>query len=300
MEVCSRCLKSEKQAKLLDAVEGNEIVKVCEECSVLENIPIIRKPSSFQLRAAEKPYTVYERLSRMSGINKKGYSPVNPVRRVEEVKPKINLENIRKPKDYSKILSERQEIARKANKPLWLVDNFNWQIKIARRDRKISTFHLASLIGETESTIRMMEDGFLPDDANRIIGKIEQTLSINLRRGDAGSEQSTSNVRQPARILNFKPETLNSFTIADLKKLKEQRQKLDQEETDRKVAERLAWAGKSKEERIEEKKKEMEEEKGKSEETLEEKKSRKSFWDIFRSKDGKEEEEEISEEADGQ
>lgn len=240
-EKCFRCDKPENQAKLLDAIYGNEIVKVCEECSLVEQIPIIRKPTSFQLKESEKPYTVYQRLSRMAGVGSK--------REVKQEQPRgLTLDNLRKPKDYLKILQEKQERAKKSNKPVDLIDNSHWKISMERKKRHMSLTQLGGVIGESETTLKMIEQGFVPDDGDRIIGKIEQYFNINLRKASAKPISG----EQPARILSFDQKSLNSLTIQDLKKMKEEAEKKqDSSETG---------------------------------ETMEEKKSRNSFWDIFKRK----------------
>ena len=53
-EMCFRCERTGKEARLFDAIYENEMVKVCEKCSITENIPVVRKPSTSQLRESEK------------------------------------------------------------------------------------------------------------------------------------------------------------------------------------------------------------------------------------------------------
>ena len=241
-EKCFRCDKSENQAKLLDAIYGNEIVKICEECSLVEQIPIIRKPTSFQLKESDKPYTVYQRLSRMAGVGFRG--------QVKQEQPRgLTLDNLRKPKDYLKVMQEKQERAKKYNRPMDLIDNFHWNISMERKKRHMSLTQLGGIIGESETTLKMIEQGFVPDDGNRIIGKIEQYFNINLRKTSA----KPISKEQPARILNFDQKSLDSLTIEDLKKMKEETEK-------------------------------NQEHPGENNETMEEKKSRRSFWDIFKRK----------------
>lgn len=285
-EKCFRCLKSERIVRLLDAIYENEIVKICEECALLEDIPIIRKPSSFQLKESERPYTVQERLARMSGIKFKN-ADLKIEKRVEKEEIQgITLDKLRKPKDYSQILKHREERARKLSKPINLIDNYNWYMQRARRARKMTLAQLGAIIAEPETTLKMVEDGLLPDDAGRIVGKIEQFFKINLRKSEAEKERARIEaIKPPARVLSFDEESLKNLTIYDLRKLKEQEERIQQEE-DKELASKIAWQGKSKEER----EKEKEEEIKKEEQPVEMQKSRKSFWDIFKSK--KEEKEE--------
>lgn len=287
-ETCFRCMRSGRIVKLLDAVYGNEISKICEECALIEDIPIIRKPSSFQLEAASKPYSVSERLRRMSGVSQKAnITEIKSIRKEERISG-LTLDKLRQPKDYSEILKRREERAKKRNQPLDLVANYNWIMQRARRSRKMTVSQLGGIIGETDSNIKMIEDGFLPDDADRIIKKIEQFFKINLRNSGAAQEQiRIERVKQPARILSFNPKSLNELTIHDLKAIKEQREKLSQEEADKEIASKIVWQGKSKEAREKDKQEENKETRAEEQikqETGEEKKSKRSFWDIFKKK----------------
>lgn len=289
-EKCFRCLKSGKIVRLLDAIYGNEVAKICEECALLEDIPIIRKPSSFQLEESNRQYTVQERLARMSGVKGKAEPSSLKIQVKKEETRGITLDRLRKPKDYSEILRRREERARVRNIPLNLIDNYNWFIQRARRNRKMTLIQLGSIIGESNSSLKLIEDGFLPDDADRIIRKIEQFFKINLRKSQQqGEVERIERVKTPARILSFNPKTLSDLTISDLRKLKEERAKIEQEEKDKELASKIIWQGKSKEEREEDKKQEvkveMKAEEQINQETGEEKKSKKSFWDIFKKKD---------------
>lgn len=286
-EKCFRCEKSENIAKLMDAIYGSEIVKICEECALIENIPIIRKPSSFQLKEAEKPYTVSERLRRMAGVKGKTETLIPRLEKKEEVRG-ITLDRLRKPKDYSEILKQREERARKRNIPLDLIDNHNWHIQRVRRSRKMTLSQLGGIIGESDSSLKMIEDGFLPDDANRVITKIEQFFKISLRKSRqlqemTRIEKARSDIKAPARVLSFNPKSLNELTIQDLRKLKQEKERIDQEERDKELASKIIWQGKSKEER-EKDIAETKAEKQIEQEVGEEKKARKSFWDIFKRK----------------
>lgn len=233
MEECVKCRRDENSCKLVDAIYENEIVKICEECAVNENFPIIRRPNSFQLKASEKPFTVYQRLARMAGIKTE--------KKEEKLETKgITLDKLRPAKDYSQLRREREIKASRFNKPLDLVDNFNWHIQMIRRDKKMTVGQLASSIGESESALKMIEQNNLPDDADMIIEKIEQFLKIKLRKSEVEKEQARiEKTRMPARILDFKPDSMKNITISDLKKMKDDR--AEQEAKEREFASKLVW-----------------------------------------------------------
>ena len=214
-QFCSRCEKSEKEVKLLDAIDGNEIIKICEECSLIENIPVIRKPSSFQLKTNEKSQTVYERLSQISGVE-------TPEKKEQEKVRKI-AEELAQGKITTKELSikQKQELTKKINKPLNLVDNFHWHIQMARRKKKLSQQQLAEAIGETEEIITFIEKNELPDDAARIIRKIQQYLGLRLEKTEFEAEQARiQEAKKVSRVLEFDKSKLDNLTINDLIEMK--------------------------------------------------------------------------------
>lgn len=241
MGECVKCLRGEDSCRLVDAIYENEIVKICEECALKEDFPIIRRPSSFQLKESEKPYSVYQRLARMAGVK------VNRVEQNEkkhETSSGITLDKLRKAKDYSQTYKEKQVLATKANKPLDLVDNFNWHIQMTRRDKKMTIGQLADSIGEAESTLKLIEQGNLVDDSDRIIGKIEQFFKIKLRKSEVEKEQARlESVQKPIRILNFDKNSMNNISISDLRRMKETREAQTEEEKDREIASKLVWQG---------------------------------------------------------
>jgi ribosome-binding protein aMBF1 (putative translation factor) len=217
MESCIRCERESEEVKLVDAIYNREMVKICEECAISENMPIIRKPSTNQLKESEKPYSVGERMKRMAGIAK------NEIKK-EEFKPAVlTLDRLRKPKDYKSILNNRFQQAKTANQPLNLVDNYQWYILMARKNRKISRKQLADAIGETENTVRLIEEKFLPDDALRVINKIEQYFGIPLKQGSKPVAYIDSKPA-PARIIKIDSKVAGNVTIDDLRKMKEARE----------------------------------------------------------------------------
>jgi len=227
LKKCLKCERTEKEVKLIDAIHENEITKICEECAITEDIPIIRKPSSFQLKTSKKPPTVYERLSKISGISNVT-AKQKQESKVQEIMKKITTSN--SPDLNQLSIKQRQELAKKANQPLNLIDNFHWHIQMTRRKKKITQSQLAQILAEPEEAIKMIESGKLPDDANKIIRKIEQYFKINLEKSAFEAEQNRlQKVRQPARILEFDKSKIENLTIADLIEMKKKQEKLEKE-----------------------------------------------------------------------
>ena len=236
-EECSKCLKTEREVKLLDAIENNEIIKICEECALIEDIPVIRKPTDYQLQAYKKPATVYERLSKMAGIN----APQPKTAKKDEVQQV--MKKLMQPKPYappepdtSKLsIKQRQEFLKKTTQPLELINNFHWYIQMARRKRKISAKQLGEAIGESEETIKEIELGKFSFELNKTIRKIEQYLNIKLTKPEFEQEQARiMSAKQPARVLNFDQEKMKNLTLADLVQLKKQKEQAEKQETEQK------------------------------------------------------------------
>ena len=223
---CSKCLRSD--VKLIDAIDGVDIIKICEECLITENLPAIRKVSSEQLEENIKPKT--------KGSLK------------DELKYGYSLDKLRKPKDYKQELAEKFSQAKKNNAPLNLIDNYNWHIAVERKKKKISMKQLAEAIAVPEEAIRMIEEKLLPDDALRIIKKIEQYLSISIhtynqkeieeikknyieeiKKENAARQAMDIYPKKEEVALKFDKESLKDITLADLKKIKDEKEKSKEE-----------------------------------------------------------------------
>ena len=86
--------------------------------------------------------------------------------------PKIkSLQDLRKTQYYkgSQVLSE-------------LVDNFQWHIIKKRRALGLTRKRLAEKLGETENTIKLLENGVLPREDFVIINKLQNFFSFNIRK----------------------------------------------------------------------------------------------------------------------
>ncbi len=164
MEECFKCRRSENEVRLFDVINGREIVKMCERCAVLEDIPIIRRPTTSQLKEAEKSYSVHQRMRKLAGLEKK-----------EEKHYESILSRIKK-LDKNPELEMPEEM-----NSLNLVNNFHWYVMRARRNKGLSQRQLAWALGESEAAIRMTERGELPGEPEILIKKIEQFFQIRLR-----------------------------------------------------------------------------------------------------------------------
>ena len=209
---CFNCGVSGDRVRLFDVVSGRGIVKICERCSSEERLPIVRKPTVFQLKESEKKSSVYERLSRSAGI-KPGQEPERKDKAEEPLKEVVD-------KKYEQKIQE-QKIPRSD-----LVDNFYWIIMRTRRLKKLTQEQLAKQISEPEAAIRMAEKGLVPEGYSLII-KLEKFFGVRLRKNASYPEEKESpesNQEKKSEISEFDPKNLENLTIADLKRMKDERE----------------------------------------------------------------------------
>jgi ribosome-binding protein aMBF1 (putative translation factor) len=250
---CYFCSRKESETELFDAIDGTELTKVCGDCLRRENLPLVQKPDYAQLAESEKSYTVYQRLSRMAGMPQK----------IEKKKPEeyiprtgITLDKLRKPIDYN-TRTLRKEGYEIVEKPIAVVDNFHWFIQTTRRRMTLSQKQLADAIGEREEKISLIEEGNFPEGAEKIITKLEQFLKIKLIKGSPQVIQtirvkptpvikedwSYSEAKEEPAFVREKPEKkspssyilkvdrekMKNLTIADLQKMKREKEKIEKE-----------------------------------------------------------------------
>lgn len=203
---CFRCGASEG---IFDAVGRGGVVKVCEACSIKENIPILKKQIKFDFNQPERISGVYERLSRLAGLNARDH------------KAKFSTERIRKEEHLKQQNTSLKEIIdRNYQKNLPknpiprddLVSNFHWIIMRARRMKKLTQEQLATAIGETETAIKMAEQGIISADNNLLIDRLERFLGIRVKKRDFEFEKP--------KELDLSKASSKELTIADLKEMK--------------------------------------------------------------------------------
>lgn len=163
MEQCIRCKRNEGEAELFEGIYINEPVKICERCSLMSNIPIIKTPSLEQLKNSEKTESVRKRMARLAGIK-------NDVKKTENVYEEL------KKLDQSSVLERIS--------PAKLVDNYHWIVQYMRRRKKLSVKQLAEQVGESEIAIGLVERGHLPTNYMALIKKLEQFFGVRLIKPD--------------------------------------------------------------------------------------------------------------------
>ncbi len=206
MDKCYFCERTSDEARILEAIYAGEIIAICEECAARESLPLIKKPTLDQLREAEQPYTVRERLMRISGMLEKDTG------KKEEV--------------------SEQKMQDKRTK---LVPNFHEIIAKAREKRGLSHAEVASMLGESEAAVKMVEQGQLPEGYERLIKKLEQFFMIRLTEP---TQNEMPKEETQAREIVINAKVARELTIADLRRIKEEREKHATEPKNKEVTEK--------------------------------------------------------------
>jgi len=206
---CVRCGKREDGVKLFDGIYITELVKICEKCSIIASVPIIKRPSAEQLKDSERPYGVKTRLMNLAGLG------------VEQKKSKSALEELRE-------IESRPELEKPESMSFKLVDNYHWLIQTTRRRKGFTAKQLAEAIFESEAAVNMLENKSVPRNSLQLIRKIEQILNLNLIQRDHFGE-IIGNIKLPplepfrgenneefiekVEILNEKPVDVSSLAF---------------------------------------------------------------------------------------
>lgn len=209
MAECFKCGVSSEKRELRDAITNHGLVKICERCNEIERLPIVKRPTEEQINTSKNPrqVSVQERLNSMT---KKGYIGGKEVTLRDLVD-----------KDFK---------SKKFEQPSDLVTNFHWKIQMVRRNRKITREQFSKGIGESEATVRMIEQGFIPGNNPELISKIEKYLNINLRKNPDSSygkrdfSLDKDLTEEAPETLSLEKEETKKLTIRDLFGIKKRRE----------------------------------------------------------------------------
>jgi len=105
--------------------------------------------------------------------------------------------------------------------PSDLIENFHWKIQRLKRARKITRGQFAKAIGESEDTVKMIEQGFLPEKNYKIISKIENYFGVSLRKPGASVFPVDTPVLEKEKKLSFDEDTVDELKISDLREINE-------------------------------------------------------------------------------
>jgi len=194
MEECFKCQTPETKVLLFDAIISKGIVKICGKCSAEEDIPMIRDAI---FPKPEKQITMYERLSKISGVNMDKKTSFY-------LKEKDDLKKV---VDSNFIFRENLELKKD------LIHNFHWIVMRARRIKHLTQERLAQEINEPEMVIKKIETGFAPEKVDTI-RKIEKCLGISIRK----NTEAENLLEMPETEFDVK--SFDDLTIADLHDMK--------------------------------------------------------------------------------
>ncbi len=158
-----RCGRTEEEVRLFDGIYVAEPVKICEKCSLMAGIPIVKRPNSDQIKNSDKPEGVRQRLMRLNKL-------ALPEKKVVTIYEEIDK------------IEKSPQLERPENIRVKLVDNFHWIIKTERRRRGYSARQVSDILHESEDAINRIEKGIAPDKSLEIIKKLEQFFNVRLTK----------------------------------------------------------------------------------------------------------------------
>lgn len=156
---CDICGKPDSEGEIYRGFKIDKLINVCEFCAEEEKIPIIKKPTQEQISKAERRPSVRERMERMSGLRKNELTH-------SQMAANKNLAKLRAP-------------PRKQFDPR-LIDNYDWEIRMARRRKKLTVGVLAERSGISRQEIQNLEKGQIVEDLENVVAKLELYLDIKL------------------------------------------------------------------------------------------------------------------------
>ena len=178
---CAVCKRENDEVKLFEGILKAEMIRICEDCSEKEGVPLIRKPSEEQIQKSEERYSVRERMERMSGV--RDATEISE----EQMVTQGNLAKLRVPPKKQQNDS--------------VLDNYYWTLNIARRRKKLSINQLADLIKIDGNILRSIERGKIPENFEEIFLQLESFLGIKLLKSHPQQVKFTRTVDEEREIL---------------------------------------------------------------------------------------------------
>ena len=158
---CFVCGIEKEAVELFEGISSRGIVNVCIKCSENESIPLLKKASENQLEQMNKTYTVRERMDRLSSPRKD---------RTEISKDQSILQN-----NLSRLkIPPKKEINEQ------IVEDYYWQLNMARRRRKLTLSQTAENTMLSVEVIESIEKGRIPKNFEEVFPKLENFFGIKL------------------------------------------------------------------------------------------------------------------------
>ena len=157
--------------QIVEAIEEGRIVRVAEDYARREGLLILRKPNA----AIQQNLTPKEKKDE-EGRRNKGF---------------IGMDDLRKP-----LKSQQSELMKE------MVENFHWVLVQKRKAKGLMRKKLGELIGESETNIKMIENGVLPMNNFVLVNKLESFYGISLRKNKVAEN------KEPLRqVIDFAKKT---------------------------------------------------------------------------------------------
>jgi ribosome-binding protein aMBF1 (putative translation factor) len=206
---CSICGISGQIRNVSDALSSTGIIRVCDRCAKEEGLISLKRPKLIEEEPGRE--TMYQRMSRLAGVKPKEQRmrPIETELQEKSLRTIIDKNYEEKMKRESLVLKPRQD----------LVDNFHWIIMRIRRVKGLTQKQLADRIEESEAAVKMAEQGVVPE-GYKLLDKLERFLKVKLIR----ERKILPPTQKPQRGIVFDKEVLNALTIADLQRMKKERE----------------------------------------------------------------------------
>jgi len=200
-EKCLVCGISSDITPLFEAISDEEIILVCQDCSIKENLPLLKKPTDEQIKESRTPYSRREVFARISGF-KRGQDVIGSVSpEKEQEKDKLKApEKVTLNYLQERMIRQREALRGIEQSPINLIENFHWNVMRARRLAKLTTKELAERMKEDENSIKMLEEGKIPRGVEPLIKKLEQFFNIQLVKAQIKPMFSLKQVEIPPAI----------------------------------------------------------------------------------------------------
>ena len=237
MAVCFKCGISSEKTRLFEAVGAEGVVIVCLDCSEKDDIPLLKKPTTYQLKDSESKEYLPFRFRRYKELGREipGGRNSRQVKTGFDKSPsELTLRDILD-KNLKGKYDSPEGVKRDISPRLPLVENFHWEVMRARRKKHLTYKQVADALAESETVIKMVEHGRLPEDDYRIIGKLEKFFDIRLVKSELAEKSllppektlALLEKTKSAKILTFDPEASKALTISDLKAIKSQKERFE-------------------------------------------------------------------------
>lgn len=193
MKSCEICFVTGDRIRVFEGIYEGKLINICERCSIIENVPIVKKPEVSQLKESET-LRIQDRMKRMTGISEQKSRKQDTFFVEDKLKKLEANPRLESPEEN-----------------LNLMDHFHWEIMKQRRRKGLSQEKLAKILGESEIAIQMLEKGRLPGNSEALIRKLEQFFQVSLRKvseRDRILKQLAKNVRSEPVLLDDKGQVL--------------------------------------------------------------------------------------------